>query len=374
MASLRTRTRADGTVSFTVLYRIGGRQTSATFDQAGGAKAFMRDIERHGPETAERILDTRREFDVDRLTVAEQLRAHIAALSSVTIGTRRRYEMIARTVAEHRIGSLPLDVVHKTDVAAWVRDLADANLSGKTISVRRQLLSAAFARAVDDELMVRNPCHAVKVPRTERREQTYLTAEEFLALLAYLPERHHALTWTLVMTGLRVGEATALQVRDVHLNDNPPTLTVSRAWTITGGPERITGAPKTERGRRTIALPTEAVQALAPLVAGRSAGAWVFVDDDGEPVRAIRYGDAWRRAVKAANLGKSPRVHDLRHTHASWLLGHGIAPTVVQHRLGHSSIKVTSDVYGHLLPEAQVQAARAASLALASIPQIGTSA
>lgn len=370
MASLRTRTRADGTVSFTVLYRDGPRQSSATFDQASGAKAFMRDVDRHGIDTALRILDARRELDVDHRTVAQQVRAHIDALPAITLGTRRRYEMIARTLEAHRLGNLPLDVVHHNDVAAWVRDLADSGLSGKTISTRQQLLSAAFKRAVKDELMTRNAAHGVKLPRSERLEQTFLTGAEFEALLDHIPARYQDLAVTLVSTGLRIGEAAALQVRDVHLGHTPPDLTVSRTWTITQGPEKVTGPPKTERGRRTIALPPQAVAVLAPHVTGRPAKAWVFTEDGTQPLKLGRLGEAWRKAVRVADIGKEPRLHDLRHTHASWMLAAHVPLTELQHRLGHNSIKVTSDTYGHLLPEAQIRAAYAAAQGFA-VPQIG---
>lgn len=372
MPSLRIRTLKGGSATYTVLFRDDGRQTSETFDTERAARAFMRDVERHGTATARRILDSRRTHGPDVVrTVAEQITAHVAALSGITLGTRRRYERIRDGIAAHRLGTLPLDVVHRTDVADWVRDLADAGLSGKTINLRKQLLSAAFVRAVDDELMVRNPAHGVKAPRTERREMCILTAAEFDAILERVDPPWRPLILTLAGTGLRIGEATALQVRDVHLDQAPPTLTVSRGWVDTGGPERITGAPKTERGRRTIALPPRVVAAISPLAAGRPPSAWLFVGDDGGPASRDHAYQRWIRWVKSSGIGKAPRLHDLRHTHVSWLIADGLPLTTIQHRLGHASIKVTSDVYGHLLPESQIQAARAAERALSGgAPQI----
>lgn len=371
MASLRIRTLRDGSATFSVLFRDGPRQTSETFDTQVAAEVFKRDVERHGPRTARAILDNRRGQTAPARTVTEQLTAHIDALASITIGTRRRYQHIRDTIAAHRLGDLPLDVVARGDVAAWIRDLADSGLSGKTISVRRQLLSAALVRAVDDELMVRNPAHGVRVPRTERLEPTFLSPTEFADLLAAVPDRWCPLVITLFGTGMRFGEATALKVSDVHLTDTPATITVSRGWVFTGGPERITGAPKTERGRRTVALPAQVTEALTPLVAGRPPGEWLFAGEDGEPVHRAQIATPWRRWVQTSGIGKTPRIHDARHTHASWLIAAGVPLTTIQHRLGHASIKVTSDVYGHLAPEAQVQAARATHLSMAGLPQIG---
>ena len=65
-----------------------------------------------------------------------------------------------------------------------------------------------------------------------------------------------------------------------------------------------------------------------------------------------------------------PRIHDLRHSHASWLLGQGVPIHVVQARLGHENIATTVDTYGHLLPDAQILAANAASLAFGARPAI----
>lgn len=366
MASVRARPLADGSTTYAVRFRHDERQTSVTFPTRQAADVFAADLDRHGPDHALRILASRRNPTTRRArTVAEQLRHHIDALPGVTIGTRRRYEMIARTIAAHRLGTLPLDVVDRHDVSDWIRDLHAQGLAGKTISVRRQLLSAAFVRAVDDEHMTRNPAHSVKVPRSERLEQTYLTLAEFTRLMEHVAPRDRALIVTLVGTGLRIGEATALQARDIHLGDSHPTLTVSRGWVFTGTGQKITGAPKTERGRRTVTLPAQVVDAIAPLVAGRAPEDWVFTDPSGGPVSLVMLNKRWRAAVDAARLGKRPRIHDLRHTHASWILASGgVSLTTLQHRLGHASIKVTSDVYGHLMPEAQVQAARAAELSM----------
>lgn len=370
MATLRTRTLASGETTYSVLFRDARRQTSETFDTARAAASFMRDITRHGPTTARKVLDSRRDTTTDVRTVADQLTAHIDALSGITLGTRRRYEAMTCTLAATPLGGLPLSAVTRADVAAWVRTLEASGLAAKTISVRQTLLSSAFLRAVDDELMVRNPAHGVKIGRTERREMTILTPGEFARLLVHIPAPWQPLIVTLVGTGLRFGEATALQVQDLHLDDYPPTLTVARGWQHTYGAGFQIGAPKTARGRRTISLPPEVVDVLRPLADGRAPEAWVLTDH-GEPIRNWQVQQPWHKWLAAADLGKRPRLHDLRHTHASWLIAQGVPLTTVQHRLGHASIKVTADTYTHLMPEAQVQSARAASLGLTNaLPQI----
>lgn len=373
MASLRVRTLKDGTNTYTVLFRAPDahgkvRQTSETFDTPAGANEFMRNIDRYGIDVARKILDARADHD-EVPTVAEHLEAYVAGRSGLTIGSRRRYEYIVRTITGHKIGALPLTAVTRDDVAGWVNDLADAGLSGKTIQGRQQLLSAAFVYAVDHDLMRKNPARGVRLPRTEATEKVFLTHDEFTKVYDVVDEAWKPLVLTLVGTGMRIGEATALKVSDLHLFDDPPTVTVSRTWTFTAGGPRQTGAPKTERGRRTISLGDNHARVLRAHVEGKAPDDWVFLHD-GEPVKQQALDYRWRQWIKKAGIAKKPRLHDLRHTHVSWLLPH-VDLTTIQRRLGHSSIKVTSDVYGHLAPDAQIRTARATEVALSgALPEL----
>lgn len=373
MSTLRTRTLADGTLTFTVLYRLDRRQTSTTFDTARAARQFMADIKAKGKEQARDIAEARSTNGAgiaDLPTVAELVQRHVDARSGIKLGTRRKYERIARGLAGTPLGRLPIDAATRADGARWVRDMEIEHLSHKTITDRKSLVSAALKDAVDDGLIGRNPLTKVRAARTERREMTILTRDEFDRVLAAAEPEWRPLLITLITTGMRIGEATALQVRDLHFGETPPTLTISRGWEHTGGPERILGAPKTERGRRTISLPPDTVNALQPLATGRKPEDFIFTSGGG-PIRRGQMDDRWHRWLKAAGIERHVRLHDLRHSHAAWMIGAGASLTALQHRLGHASITVTSDVYGHLLPEAQVQMARAAALhAVVDVPQI----
>jgi len=91
----------------------------------------------------------------------------------------------------------------------------------------------------------------------------------------------------------------------------------------------------------------------------------VFTMPTGSPVNEGYRSRTWRQAVKDAGLaGRGPRPHDLRHTHASLLILAGVPLTVVQRRLGHATIAITSDVYGHVSPAAERLAASAMDVAL----------
>lgn len=366
MATLRTRELRDGTVSYTVSFRAGDKQTSETFrGDPKAAAEFMRNIDRFGPETARTVLQTQKGSHGSTMTVAQMLTHHIDALSGVTDGTRRRYEAIARETGRFPISKLPIDGVSKSDVAAWIRALERDGKAGKTIQMRQQLLSAAFIRAIDDELVSRNPARGARIPRTEQRERTFLTPEEFMQLYAVIPDEWRPLIHTLAGTGLRFGEATALKVSDLSLDDRVPSLRVARGWQFIDGTIRKLGAPKTAAGRRTVTLGDPLTAHLRAHVQGKPQGAWLFTKKDGKsPVPQSTLYSLWSKWITESGINKRPRVHDLRHSHVAWMLASGRPLDQIKARLGHSSIKITVDVYGHLMPDAQEDMAAAAGRAL----------
>jgi integrase len=381
MASIRERRTPSGGTSFAVLFRADGRQTSITRDTLEEAETVANLVARVGGATARRILEAQKVGAAGTVTVSDLLERHIAGLSGIQPYTIATYRTMARQIAAAALGPLPAEMVDRDAVAAWVRDQEAAGVASKTIRNRHALLSAALQRAVDDNVITRNPAHRIRIARTERREMTFLTPAEFQILLARATPHYRPLLMFLFGTGMRLGEATALRKSDVHLEFSPVTVTVSRAWKKGGG----LGAPKTAAGRRTISLPPQVVEALRPLMATRAAGDLLFVNMDGRRILQSTLHAMWQswiddtvydrdtgtRLPRTPALGKVPRIHDLRHSHAAWMIGKGRGLHELKMRLGHESIQTTSDTYGHLLPEAQVQDERAAALAFeVAMPQI----
>ena len=178
----------------------------------------------------------------------------------------------------------------------------------------------------------------------------FLTHEEFALLHPCVSEHWQPLVEFLVASGCRFGEASALKPGDINLAEG--TVDIRRAWRYVIGEGHQLGPPKTRRSTRTIDV---AATTLAKLDVTDE---WVFTNsgrgghgDDG-PVRTYNFNsNVWRPAIaraKQRGLTKSTRVHDLRHTNASWLIQAGVPLTVIQRHLGHESIQTTSDRYGHL--------------------------
>lgn len=363
--SVRPHTSRRGTTTYQVRFRHNGRQTSETFPTERAAIKFDQLVKKIGPGPALNVLAHRQGIVDDEVpTVAQQVAAHIDGLTHITPGTERQYRIIERGIAASHLGALPIDAVTRADVAAWLKTMQDSGRSSKTIRNYQALLSTAIGQAVLEERIATNPAEKHKVRRTERRRANFLTYDQFGALVAATPDHYRPLLWLLVSTGLRIGEAIALPIRDLALDARPdPTLTVTRAWKSGGG----FGPPKTRKGERTLSMPADVAAMLAPLVAGRGRDELVLLNTAGGMITQTSLYDGWKRWRVAAGLPDTIRLHDLRHTHASWMLAQGMSLFDLQHRLGHESIKTTADVYGHLMPEASAVAARAASLALAQV-------
>jgi integrase len=224
------------------------------------------------------------------------------------------------------------------------------------------MLSTCLALAIDEGHLTSNPCKRVRLPTQQigGAEARFLTHEEFALLIAAIPEHYRPLVVFLVGTGLRWSEATAIQTR--HVDIRAGTVRVEQAWKRVPGGFKI-GPPKTGKSKRTVNAAVMALAAVLPLLGKPSA--FVFTTPAGQPVKhANFFTHIWKPACKRAGLDPAPRIHDLRHTHASWLISDGIQLEAVQDQLGHESILTTRKVYGHLLPALGVAVGLSASAAL----------
>ena len=351
-----------------VRFRHDGRNRAVTFTTEAKARAWQKRLDAQGPAKALAAFSA--PAPSSTRTVAEHLERHIVALTGVTDGTRKTYRSYITNDMDD-IGPLPVDSIDRETIAAWVNRLAARGLSGKSIANRHGLLSSALNTAVTDKLITDNPCRGMRLPRTDHvdKEMVFLTRDEFANLYGLIPARFQPFVLTLVGTGMRFGEATSLTVADVDLDAG--TARVRQAWKMTGSAARELGPPKSKRSRRTVVLPSPVVDTLRPLVAGRPPSALIFTNAHGNPIKqATLWRNTWAPAVQTfagdtiridhdnggrkvrvvtkLGPGKHPRIHDLRHTFASWAISAGTSLPALQRALGHESITTTIDRYGHL--------------------------
>ncbi|WP_373202871.1 tyrosine-type recombinase/integrase [Mycobacterium marinum] len=313
-------------------------------------------MDSYGPERALElagIADTQRPLSA--LTVAEWLDRHIGSLTGVEKKTVSEYKRYASDDVGPVLGGIPLCKLTRADVAAWVNAMRDAGAAGGTIQNKHGFLSGALKRAVEDGHLEGNPCEGVKLPRTEQKEMTFLTRDEFQILKAAFSKHYQPLVEFLLASGCRASEALALKPSDV--NRETGEVRITRAWHRGGADGYYLGPPKTNKSRRTINVPKSVLGQLD------YSGEWLFTGTNGKPVRLYSWrSNVWYKSLakaRANGLDKSPRIHDLRHTCASWMIQRGIHPAVVQAHLGHESVQTTMGVYGHLDRSSHLAAADA---------------
>lgn len=354
MASLRPRTRTNGTTYFSVLYRYEGKQNSTSFEDLVTAEKFRDLVNRVGAAKALASLEP--DPALSTTTVAESVQHHIDHRTGLAKSTLADYRSYLRNDIAETIGALPLTALSRDDVARWIQAMTARGSSGKTISNKVAFLSSALNAAVMSGQISMNPAYGHRMPSTPPQEMMFLTRAEYDRLIDAIPEPARPLVEFLVASGARWGEATALYPSDVDLEQG--TVRITRAWmrTYTTGSYEL-GPPKTPRARRTIDV---AKSTLAKLDLSKE---FVFTNTRGGPIRGNGFHNRiWQPAVERAwptvdSEGKAlppgtaprhPRVHDCRHTCASWLIASGIDMTLVSRHLGHQSIQVTVDRYTHL--------------------------
>ena len=381
MPKVNTRTNRDGTTSFFVRFRLDGVQTSLVLPTLAEAERFAADIEQRGAAWAWDQYQREEELEGE-MTLEDWAARHFDSITGVTPDTLTNYRRDWRLRWSKHLGHLKLSQITREDIA---KALAAQEGADKTIANAWGTLATMLKVAVDDGHIERSPARGIKLAKRtdhDRAEHRYMTAEELQQVIADTPERYKPLVWMLIGTGMRWSEATALTVGDVDIKAR--TVRVIKAFKRDQAKGTwYVGPTKTRKSRRTITLPNETVEAIRPLLKGRSATEFLFTNRRGEPIRhqtfyrehwcarerKVRDGDGWTTRLVGCTANVSaprPRIHDIRHSHVALLIAAGTPLPVIQARLGHEKITTTIDTYGHLLPDLQVAAAEAASRVFAS--------
>lgn len=380
MSSIRICTRKDGTVYTQILFRefdeIRGKtvQSSLSFDDHATALKWQKILDKSGPEQTRKMLGAEESAarGPDIVTLNSFAPTYIDGLTGASTTQKNRYRAFMRNDFGPYMGDLPLPALCTADASRnsivhdWISDAEADGAAGKTIHNKHGFLSGCLKVAVRRGLMPHNPCEDSRLPPVAF-EPTFLEPEEFDRLLELTPARWKPTVRFLTLSCVRWSEYTALGVG--VLRPDPEAegdwlCRVARAWKYTGTSEQMLGTTKSKKGVRTINVPAEALQGFD---LKRNPDALLVCTKDGGRVSSqLFHNKCWRSLVEKFELetGKKPRVHDLRHTGASWMLQNGAEITDVQRHLGHESASTTTGIYGHFDRRSGRRASTAMSKAL----------
>ena len=294
-------------------------------------------------------------------------RLKASTLASYTDQTRRHILPV--------LGRIPLGDLSPRHIRSWLSaKLGETSARGRPLSARsvgylHAILRNALAQAVRDELLTRNPATLVRPPAQRQFAVAPLTVGEARQLLASTSRDRLAALWLLLLTlGLRRGEALALHWDDLDLERN--TVTISRSLQRVViydeiGDSRtrlLETTPKTARSTAILPLPSGLSAALRDhrqhqLRERLAASDWqhpelVFSTAGGNWLEPRNVTRRFQQLCQHAGI-RQLRLHDLRHSAASFLLLQGVDPKTVQTMLRHSRFSTTADLYLHVHPELQ---------------------
>ena len=334
---------------YDVGYRVGGREASKTFARRKDAEDFLHSVEHERQHGA--LVDPRG---------ARTPLVDVAELwSAAKVAKRASSVACDRPIVTHHLapglGSRPIGSITEADVQALV-DSWVAKLAASTVARQYSCLRAIFAYAVRAKIIAHSPCRDMSLPQVRLIDRPERSPDDLTGLADALGPDQAPMMWLGPVLGLRWGEAAGLTVAQVDMLG--AKITVDRQLTR----QRVLADPKSAASTRTLSVPQWLLDDLAALFArrgltGADAGALVFVNSDGS---ALDYTN-WRRRVwipaceKAGLTGL--RFHDLRTANATALVEGGVDPKTAQQRLGHSSVRVTLDLYARVTAEADRKAA-----------------
>ncbi len=280
--------------------------------------------------------------------------------------SQKDYKIVLNNHILPEFDKTPIETINRLDIKKYLMDKLNKGLSDSRVKHIKVAMSRVFNLALDDGVIQVNPARNLgkligkKKPKTVK-DIDPLTREELSLLLSTIQDKfpeYYPLTLVLSRTGMRIGEAIALKWDDIDFNGR--FINVQRSYSS----GMFLSSPKNGKSRR-VDMSMQLTEILWKLKHERENGAqdgahmssWVF---PGKTPIGVKDQSHYRKRVfyKALDIAgiRKIRIHDIRHTVASLLLNAGESLKYVKDQLGHSSIKVTVDVYGHLAPEGNKEA------------------
>lgn len=331
-------------------------------DEYGKQRAKFFDTKREAERHVENMrVDIRRgtaTATIGRITVAALSREWLNAGVHLAPGTIATYKRDLNLYILPNFGDLQVSRLSPMMIQRWIAEELK-RLAPSSVHRHYRTLRTMLGYGVTIGYLLKNPCDKVNPPRIPRREMETFTVEQIEAIAAAVNPRYRCFILVAAYGGLRWSELVGLRRMDV----NGARVTVAGQLLQIDGEWRRE-EPKTSAGRRTLVLPESVAEELAQHLAtftGSQPSDLVFTNQQGNPVGVAFRWNVWYPACASIGMGERtiknhkpayanmPRFHDLRHTSVALAIAAGAHPKAIQQRLGHSSISVTMDRYGHLM-------------------------
>ncbi len=289
--------------------------------------------------------------------------------------TLNGYRKQIDTYIKPMLGAIPLQSLTTSVIQQWVNDIsAHSPITGKPLSAKTVKniflnLSAALERAVVLEYIKKNPCKNVELPKPKKYEAKIYDEDGINKIIACSKGTDMELPIMLELNlGLRRGELLAL--RWEHIDFERKTVKICENRVCVDNNEVITKSPKSQSGNRIISISDSLIEMLQRhkedcqekfgITHGRD---YIVCKADGSPYNPNYYTKKFKKFLRKNNLDEI-RLHDMRHTNASFMLRQGISPKVAQQRLGHSDFSTTMNIYSHVMQSVEQEAAQKLDKAL----------
>ena len=330
-----------------------GRTYTRTFRTRREAEAFASDEQAGRRRGA--WLDPRRAEATLREVAAEWLDSNPAKRPS----SRARDDSALRTHILPALGDRPIGSLTPSDLQRCINDWSE-RLGPRSVRRVYQTLAAVLNAAVLNDRIARSPCRGIRLPAVQPIDRPVITSNQLADLAKTLGPEFEAMAYLGAVLGLRWGECAGLRVDRIDFDRS--TITVAEQVTRGAGGRSVTGPPKSEAGRRTLAVPAALVSLLTQHLERRGLGlenrdAFVFGTPDGEHLDYSNWlHRIWYPARAEAGLDWL-QFHDLRRANATGLVLEGVDLKTAQTRLGHTDPRLTLGIYAQATTEADRQAA-----------------
>jgi integrase len=322
-----------------------GQQRARQFKRKVDAERFAREVEVDKDRGA--WIDPKG-ADVPLAVWVETFMAMSASLSPTTIETYRRDldKYVLPAFGTRRLGQLRAEEIER-----WLNDEIVAGIASSSVHRHYRTLRRVLQAAVEKERLLTNPCNRVRPPKVTTRKMTVLDWDQCLTVAEAMSPRYRAMIYLALDSGMRWSELVGLRRSQIDIDRRKVRVTEQLIELADGS--RIRKEPKTTAGVRSITISSLTATVLGDHLdtyAEPGPDALVFTTAAGTPISHSSFQSAhFKPALRAA--GVEARFHDLRHTSVALAIAAGAHPKAIQVRMGHSSITVTLDRYGHLFPE-----------------------